>query len=571
MKWLNFIQILLWQSIIWLGQFWWANLKWLILWGGIIIVLYVFKAPNKFLKTLWKKVRLFKRDDEWLQVLTVAVFIAFWVPLFHLAFWPGGAGFESSVAVTNIDKGRTVWDWLKLLGVPVSLAILGFWFQRLQNKRSESFQRESQDLYRKFTEEQNALSRKSQHEVQSLVNRYAKEQNTRSESFQRESQDLYRKFTEEQNKRTNEIAERQLKIAEAENRENALQAYFDRLSALLIDKDLVRISMLDEPSKEQERMLSSSSLLIRARTLSILKGFEKDTPRKNRVIEFLVRADIVSKLKLDLGGADLRGVTIQGAKLKGVTLKGADFRYSCLKEVDFSCSNLREVNFQKATLDNVILEHSNLIEADFTRANLKDVDLKNALYNDDTKGLDNSREEKMCWIGPEADLKGVGCSDKCLKEKGHPGLDSASKAAKNGVNLRGVDLSGIDLRGSDLSYAQLDGVNLTKANLSRHLDTKKQCLLIQASLVDAKLKGANLSHVALGQADMTKADLRRAILEDANLGMANLSEAILNGANLKEANLWGAQVSDTQLELAKLCKTNIPKNSSLNKDKDCPS
>ncbi|MEM6591465.1 MAG: hypothetical protein AAF651_06380, partial [Cyanobacteria bacterium P01_C01_bin.73] len=38
--------------------------------------------------------------------------------------------------------GKTLWDWLSLLGAPVSIAILGFWLQSLQKQREKATQAE---------------------------------------------------------------------------------------------------------------------------------------------------------------------------------------------------------------------------------------------------------------------------------------------------------------------------------------------------------------------------------------------------------------------------------------------
>jgi len=85
------------------------------------------------------------------------------------------------------QSGKTLWDWLSLLGVPISLTAFGVWLQKLQQEQA------------------------------------AKE--ARLEKVQTEH-------------RTNLEKE----IAEGNQREEALQAYFDRLSTLLIDKNLIAVA-----------------------------------------------------------------------------------------------------------------------------------------------------------------------------------------------------------------------------------------------------------------------------------------------------------------------------------------
>ena len=136
------------------------------------------------------------------------------------------------IEVRAHNEGKTFWDWLGLLGVPLSLAILGYWLQQKQQKRSK------------------------------------------------------------------EEAEQQQEIAANETKEEALQVYFDRLSVLLVDKNLIAISAKSYTTEEEEELLNSSLVVIRATTLSILRRFANDPRRKASVINFLIESDIISKLKL---------------------------------------------------------------------------------------------------------------------------------------------------------------------------------------------------------------------------------------------------------------------------------
>jgi hypothetical protein len=46
-------------------------------------------------------------------------------------------GKETTITTKEVSE-KTLWDWLSLLGAPASLAILGFWLQRLQNNRASA-------------------------------------------------------------------------------------------------------------------------------------------------------------------------------------------------------------------------------------------------------------------------------------------------------------------------------------------------------------------------------------------------------------------------------------------------
>jgi hypothetical protein len=163
------------------------------------------------------------------------------VAYFHSSIWPGGLGIgkeqsvttrsietivkdaqgntTKTVETTKIDDGKTLWDWLSLLGVPVSLAVLGYILQQLQQKRAET------------------------------------------------------------------LAKEQREIAADETKEEVLQVYFDRLSALLVDKNLLVIAAKSyEAAAEEHDLLDSAMDVIRARTLSILRRFENDPERLFRIL-----------------------------------------------------------------------------------------------------------------------------------------------------------------------------------------------------------------------------------------------------------------------------------------------
>ena len=81
--------------------------------------------------------------------------------------------------------------------------------------------------------------------------------------------------------------------------------------------------------------------------------------------------------------------------------------------------------------------------------------------------------------------------------------------------------------------------------------------LIKEAVINAILKGANLSWADLSEANLRWANLRWADLSEANLSDANLSEANLRGANLSEANLSGANLSGANLSEANLSGANL--------------
>jgi uncharacterized protein YjbI with pentapeptide repeats len=199
----------------------------------------------------------------------------------------------------------------------------------------------------------------------------------------------------------------QRKRSEDESKEEALQVYLDRLSAILIDKNLLGIAAkVNASSKqsavgkqftlEERELLSTSKDVIRARTLSILRRFEQDTARKSSVIRFLIEADMIYKAKLDLSNANLKCADLQTVSLRNAYLYRADLSHANLSysnlyraylcQADLSCSilhqvvlryaNLKEANLRHASLNKAKLSDANLCHADLSEANLSEASLR---------------------------------------------------------------------------------------------------------------------------------------------------------------------------------------------------
>jgi uncharacterized protein YjbI with pentapeptide repeats len=157
---------------------------------------------------------------------------------------------------------------------------------------------------------------------------------------------------------------------------------------LLVDKNLLAIAEKEKPKDEERELLASAMDVISARTLSILRRFEHDPERKTSVIRFLIEADFVSKLNLNLSGADLSGADLSGVNLTGVNLRHSNLSHTCLGWADLSAANLSAANLNGANLSgaNFLLAElngtrfngANLSGADFSGANLYGADLRYA-------------------------------------------------------------------------------------------------------------------------------------------------------------------------------------------------
>jgi hypothetical protein len=170
-------------------------------------------------------------------------------------------------------------------------------------------------------------------------------------------------------------------IAEDNRQEEALQHYLDRVSNLVIEKNLPAIAanVSRGTSTPEERELLNVSLdVIRTMTLTVLRRL--DGGRKGIVVQFLFESDLISShfYKEDLAKVNRLTVRLKGADLSHVnlshaSLNGAKFARSILSSANLSHAYLCGADFRKtnligAKLDGAWLIGANLLEADFSCA-----------------------------------------------------------------------------------------------------------------------------------------------------------------------------------------------------------
>jgi hypothetical protein len=161
-------------------------------------------------------------------------------------------------------RGMTLRSWLDLLVVPLALVVIGFLFSVQQDARQQRI------------EDQRAA------------------------------------------------AEREL--AEQRAQDEALQAYLDQMSGLLLERDL----------RASEKG-SEVRTLARARTLTVLERLAPS--RKTAVMQFLVEAHLVHGVDgrdpiIGLNGADLRDADLPNANLIGASLFDANLFFANLSDAD---------------------------------------------------------------------------------------------------------------------------------------------------------------------------------------------------------------------------------------------
>jgi uncharacterized protein YjbI with pentapeptide repeats len=262
--------------------------------------------------------------------------------------------------------GKTLWDWLQLLIIPVVLALGAVVFQQVNAR----------------TERQIAQQRYKQDQA----------------------------------------------IALEKQKEDLLQSYLDRMSELLLEKQL----RLSQPDAEVRN-------IARVRTISTL--IQLDATRVGYVFAFLLEAGL-------LGGSDPI-ISLYEANLAGVQWSYAILINANLFGVNFSKANLFGADLRKANLSKVVFE-----AADLSKANLFKADLSKAYL----LGANLS----------EAHLRGADLS------KAHLRFANLNGACFTEANLSGADLIGADLRGADLIGADFGGAKLAEAIFEKEQFTPEQ-------------------------------------------------------------------------------------------------
>jgi uncharacterized protein YjbI with pentapeptide repeats len=187
--------------------------------------------------------------------------------------------------------------------------------------------------------------------------------------------------------------EAERRIADDRLREAALQGYLDKMTELLLEKEL-------RTSKEEDEVRA----VARARTLTALR--QLDGARKGTLLRFLYEADLINKdgaiigLHLaDLSGARLSGADLHmadlsrtnlgGADLRGTHLLGADLNEADLSEADLNWANLSGANLSEADLRGAFLFRIKLSGATLSGAKLRGAALGKITCDDNTIWPDN--------------------------------------------------------------------------------------------------------------------------------------------------------------------------------------
>lgn len=254
-------------------------------------------------------------------VILGVIAVACVIGLIFLGHWLGWeTGFGPETTEPK-QHAKTLWDWMQLLIIPAVLAVAGY-------------------------------------AINFTINRNDQKSTQLRDQTERE-------------------------IALDNQREAALQAYFDRMSELILDKDF-----------NIQAVNSYVQSVVQARTLTVLRRL--DTDRKASVLQFLSESELIHLIdlnRIDLSGANLNGVNLKEAKLVEANLERVELSFNELNEADlfeanlsganliatdFTGANLTRANLSGANLEHAFLKNAKLGGADLTQANLRLANLTQA-------------------------------------------------------------------------------------------------------------------------------------------------------------------------------------------------
>lgn len=240
---------------------------------------------------------------------------------------------------------------------------------------------------------------------------------------------------------------REQAIAIDNQREALLQSYLDRMSELLLEKN-IRTSQPDDEVRK----------VARARTLTALPRL--DAERKRSILRFLADSGLLLIVNMDT--ADLSRIAYYGGvayrdlhALDNFKLNHVNLSYSSLQNLEGENISLKEANFSWANLSYSKAPHANLQHSNLSHTHISHIDLRDSnLASADLREANLDHVILSNANLSNTDLRGAKLSDIDL-----------SNADLRGANLSNIDFRTTNLQGANLIGANLGGVKFRKEDM----------------------------------------------------------------------------------------------------------
>ena len=196
---------------------------------------------------------------------------------------------------------------------------------------------------------------------------------------------------------------KRLEIERERQREEAMQAYLDRISKLVFENNLVDSEPGDK-ARDMARMLTLTTMgRLDGKRKGVLMQFLRETGliQRGKAIPDDPRAKMQErKAVINLETADLRNIDLNGALMNEVDLICANLEGAKLYNARLSQAVLFDAVLRKADLRNANLRGADLRGVDFTDADLRNADLSSSMQDSrtiferaKTKGAKGVREK----------------------------------------------------------------------------------------------------------------------------------------------------------------------------------
>jgi uncharacterized protein YjbI with pentapeptide repeats len=288
--------------------------------------------------------------------------------------------------------------------------------------------------------------------------------------------------------------EREREAALEHSQDEALRAYLDQMSNLLVDHGLgkededpnenalrqkatkvwtipiqkvsVFFGLDGEPERHQQENSVHRGLedhlrrVAQARTLAILLGL--DSEHKRRPLKLIYELGLIKKGNsiLELKNAGLDQARLTELSLRRANLRRADFRLTDLSGSDLGGSDLSLADLRGTDLRRVNLRLAKLRSANFLPYDERDPERWN-LHN--LKKLDLSKENfcpRKLWLGNRRLVVTVRDGRLTMSALA---ITNLGEAILTGAQLSNARLCGADMRDADLRNANLKGADLRGA------------------------------------------------------------------------------------------------------------
>jgi len=206
--------------------------------------------------------------------------------------------------------GKTPWDLIQLLIIPLVLLVIGSLFSYQQNQTSLQVSERQHQTDLQLSQQQHDID---------------------------------------------------VQIAQDQQRETTLKTYMDNMSDLLLNQKL-------QESKPNDEV----RVVARVRTLIALQ--QLDAKRKGLLLQFLYEAKLIDgkgeNVVISLWLANLSGASLNNTSLSGANLSETNLSYAELQDVNLSGADLSGANLQNIKLRYIDLSKADLSHADLSLADL---------------------------------------------------------------------------------------------------------------------------------------------------------------------------------------------------------